>query len=174
MIAHAMLMPQLLTKESFAPFGQVIETQGSLSRVINNGFADRFECLADLDITDGGEPALSIFHARPVPLPFAIVKMEQHPRSSQAFIPLGTGRFAIVAASGVESPSASTLCVFVTNGHQGINFKRGVWHHFLLSIDQEQDFAVIDRSDPDANTNEIELPEPYSIIADFRSRREAP
>jgi len=161
------LVAEALTAEKFAPFGEVIETQGHSYRTINKGYADRFENLTDLDVTDGGKPALSIFRARPVELPFSITAMEAHPKASQGFIPIGEARFLVAVAKPSKKLKKSDIRVFVTNGRQGVNYKRGVWHHFLLVLDRQQDFIVIDRSCPDDNTNEIQLNAPYPIIADF-------
>ena len=161
------LQPLPLNRTNFKPYGDVIEIEGHKSRLINFGHADRYENLAELDLTDGGTPALSIFRARPVLLPFSIKRMERHPRSSQAFIPKGTGRFLILVAQASETLDPSKLKLFVSNGKQGVNYKRGIWHHFLMALDEEQDFIVIDRNNPDDNTKETELQIPYPIINQF-------
>lgn len=158
------LKPELLTADKFRPYGDVIETDSVAFREINHGYADRYEDLASLDVTDGGCPALSVFKARPLPMPICISKMERHPNSSQAFIPRGNGRFLIAVAKPSERFNSEELRVFVTNGRQGVNYARGVWHHFLMVLREEQEFIVIDRSDPDNNTQEIELAKPYPII----------
>ncbi len=161
------LQPIALDAESFEPFGEVIEIAGHQSRPINQGYAERFEELADLDISDGGVPALSLFQARPVALPFTVKSMECHPNASQAFIPRGNGRFLVLVASAAKTIQPEDLKLFVTNGKQGVNYRRGVWHHFLLSLEKSQEFIVIDRSDPDANTKVVELDIPYPIITSF-------
>ncbi|MDE0308639.1 MAG: allantoicase [Acidiferrobacterales bacterium] len=164
MSGSRVLVPQPLTAESFEAYGDVIETTDRPSRAINHGYADRYEHLAHLDITDGGRPALSIFRAKPLPMPLRISKMERHPNASQAFIPRGAGRFLIAVAKSSDDFDLNELKVFVTNGQQGVNYARGVWHHFLMVLREEQEFVVIDRSDPDDNTQEIELDSPYPII----------
>ena len=158
------LKPELLTAEKFRMYGEVIETAGCSFREINHGYADRYENLARLDVTDGGSPALSVFKARPLPMPICITKMERHPDASQAFIPRGNGRFLIAVAKPSEEFNPDDLRVFMTNGKQGVNYARGVWHHFLMVLWEEQEFIVIDRSEPDVNTHEIELGTPYPII----------
>ncbi len=162
------LKPVALDAKSFEPYGEVIETSGRSSRRINQGYAQRYEELVDLDVNDGGKPALSVFKARPISMPFSVSRMECHPRSSQAFIPKGNGRFLILVAKPAETFNPSDLKLFVTNGEQGVNYKRGVWHHFLMALEKPQEFIVIDRSDPDENTNEVELEIPYPIITSFK------
>ncbi len=158
------LLPQPLTAEVFRPFGDVIETANRQSRQINQGYADRYENLVDLDLTDAGQPALSIFRARPISLPFAVSQLECHPQSSQAFIPKAEGQFLVLVAEPSGRPQISDLHLFVTNGQQGINYRRGVWHHFLMVLDEEQEFIVIDRDNPDENTKEFQLQAPCPII----------
>ncbi|MBT5649407.1 MAG: ureidoglycolate lyase, partial [Rhodospirillaceae bacterium] len=51
------LFPAPLTKEVFAPFGDVIETDGAQRLSINEGTTDRFHDLAGVDVSaDGGKP----------------------------------------------------------------------------------------------------------------------
>ena len=165
------LVPEPLTQESFQPYGDVIEIENRSFRKINQSYADRYENLASLDLVEGGTPALSIFKSRPIELPFSITRMEHHPCASQAFVPIGDGKFLIAVAKRSKEFNVNDLRLFVTNGKQGVNYKRGVWHHFLLALDDEQEFIVIDRSNPDENTNEIELESPYPIIDKFALSR---
>ena len=161
------LKPRPLSADSFKPYGDVVELEGRPSRRINMGHADRFESLAELDLTEGGEPALSVFKARPISLPFHVTCMERHPSSSQLFIPKDDGRFLVLVAEGGGDFNPTKMELFISNGKQGINYHRGVWHHFLMAIEKEQEFVVIDRSNPDENTDEVELNAPYPIITSF-------
>ncbi len=140
-----------LTKAAFAPFGDVIEAEGSQSYAINDGFATRHHDLAALDLLEaGGRPLLNIFRARPWPQPICIRMLERHPLSSQAFMPLGDRPFLAVVAAPGEAPRPDEIRAFATNGRQGVNYRRGVWHHPLLVLDQAADFVVIDRGAADA------------------------
>ena len=44
-----------------------------------------------------------------------------------------------------EKPSIEKIKAFITNGEQGINYSRGVWHFPLISIKDNSQFIVIDR-----------------------------
>ncbi len=44
--------------------------------------------------------------------------------------------------------------VFLASGEQGVNYRRGVWHHPLLSLETSSDFLVIDRGGPSDNLEE--------------------
>lgn len=146
------LIARPLTREAFAPFGDVIETDGRDHFTINDGFAERFHDLANVDLAEqNGRTLLSIFRARPRPRPIAITMMERHPLSSQAFIPLSSVPFLVlVAPAGVE-PTLENLTLFRTNGRQGVNFARGVWHFPLLVEQENQEFLIVDRGGPEKN-----------------------
>lgn len=147
-----------LTKKAFAPFGDVVEAEGSEAFAINDGFATRHHDLAALDLLEaGGRPLLNIFRARPWPQPIRIRMLERHPLSSQAFVPLSDRPFLAVVAAPGEDPQPEEIRAFITNGRQGVNYRRGVWHHPLLVLGEAADFAVIDRGAADANDGNCDL-----------------
>ena len=54
-----------LTKAGFAPFGEVVETADVKPKLINEGFAERFDDLAGIDVAaEGGEVNISLFDRR--------------------------------------------------------------------------------------------------------------
>jgi len=147
-----------LTRAAFAPFGEVIETAGCDSVPINEGMAQRYHDLAAIDVGEGGgRLTLNIFHARPWPRPIQVRVMERHPLASQAFIPMLERPFLVVIAPPGPSPAPDALRAFVTNGHQGVNYRRGVWHHPLLVLDQPADLLVLDRDGSGSNLDEVSL-----------------
>ena len=151
-MARLVLTAEPLSRAAFTPFGDVIETAGSRSFEINDGFATRHHDLAQLDLLEaGGRPLLNIFHAKPWPQPIRIRLLERHPLSSQAFMPLGARPFLVVVAPPGETPAPGDIRAFLTNGRQGVNFHRGVWHHPLLVLGQDADFLVVDRGGEDEN-----------------------
>ena len=103
-------VPKKLTKDSFKPFGQVIERNEAERILINEGTTERFHDLAGIDVSaEDGSALISIFRGQPRPQPIAIRMMERHPLSSQAFIPLkDQGWFVVVASSG-DIPQVSEL-----------------------------------------------------------------
>jgi ureidoglycolate lyase len=151
------LNPEPLTAQAFAPFGDVIEASDRAERIaINYGFTTRFNDLAGIDVADGGGHAIvSLFRARPLDPPLLKV-FERHPLGSQGFMPLQGRPFLVaVAPAGAFDPAA--IRIFRAEGHQGVNYAKGVWHHFLLPLEAESDFLVIDRAGPGDNLDEIEL-----------------
>lgn len=161
------LRPQPLTAEAFAPYGEVIATEGAESFLINNGSTRRFHRLAEVQLSGPDDRAiLSIFRARRLPLPLSIRMLERHPRGSQAFVPLKGSPFLVVVAEPGESPRPESLRAFITDGSQGVNYHRGVWHHPVLCCAEEDDFLVVDRAGPGPNCDEYCFPESVEILLD--------
>ena len=158
------ILPQPLTAEAFAPFGDVIEASDRAERIpINYGHTERFNDLAGIDVAEGGGHAIvSLFRGRPLTPPLLKI-FERHPLGSQAFAPLqGQPYLVAVAPPGAFDPA--TVQVFRAEAHQGVNYRKGVWHHFLLALAAGGDFLVIDRAGPGDNLDEIELSEADQIL----------
>ncbi|HMG47969.1 MAG TPA: ureidoglycolate lyase [Allosphingosinicella sp.] len=152
-----LLTPEPLTAEAFAQFGSVIEASDDAVQLdINQGHAVRYDRLAEVDVADGGGAGtISLFRARPLEEP-VLKKFERHPLGSQSFVPLsGRPYFVAVAPAGAFDPAQIRL--FRAKGHQGVHYRKGVWHHFLLVLDADSDFLVVDRAGPGDNCEEVEL-----------------
>ena len=151
------LTPEPLTAEAFAPFGNVIQASDDAVKLdINQGKAVRYDRLAEIDVADGGGVGvINMFRARP--LDSLVLKVfERHPLGSQSFVPLSGRPFLVaVAPAGIFDPSAIRL--FEVEGHQGVHYRKGVWHHSLIALDPDSDFLVIDRAGPGDNCEEVEL-----------------
>ena len=145
-----------LSKAAFAPFGDVIETEGSAHFLINNGSTQRFDRLATVQLgTADDQAVISIFRAQALPRPLSICMLERHPLGSQAFIPLHGKPFLIVVAPPGETPGHEAVRAFLSDGRQGINYHQGVWHHPVLAIHAQDDFLVVDRKGPGNNCDEF-------------------
>nr|WP_322941081.1 ureidoglycolate lyase [Pseudomonas sp. s4] len=144
-----------LSKEAFAPFGDVIETDGSDFFMINNGSTRRYHKLATVQTAQPEDQAIiSIFSAEALEMPVTIRMLERHPLGSQAFIPLLGHPFLIVVAPLGDAPVSGSVRAFLSNGRQGVNYHRGVWHHPVLTIEKRDDFLVVDRSGSGNNCDE--------------------
>ena len=150
------LTPNLLTKAAFAPYGDIIEKDGAKHFPINNGNTERYHDLAHIDVCDGGNghPIINIFHAQPLNYPLDIHFVERHPLGSQAFIPMGDQPFYLIVAAAGDHVEPANLKAFVTNGMQGINYHKGIWHHPIMAQGQACDFIVIDRGGDGINCDE--------------------
>ena len=151
------LKPVALTKENFAGYGDVIEIEHHRDiRDINYGMTKRYHNLANLDLlSNSGQPLFNIFNSSPVALPFKVNGIERHPLSSQLFYPLSNQPFLVLVAGPDTLPSPNDLKLFITNGSQGINYHKNIWHHYLLTLHQIANFIVVDRGGPEKNCDEF-------------------
>ena len=147
---------QPLTRDSFRPYGDVVEVGGSRHYPINQGWAERYADMAKLDLlAEGGAPNVGIVRAKSRQFPLQVKLMERHPKSSQLFIPLVARPFLVLVALPADRPE--NIIAFKTMAGQGINYGRGVWHHPLIALDQSTDFLVVDRHGKDENCDEVSL-----------------
>ncbi len=147
-----------LTQEAFAPFGDVIQKEGHFPEEINYGHTRKYAGLARVDVGDEKSTAMvHIYRSRPVSLPFRVEVMEYHPLGSQAFIPLHSHPFLVIVAPPAETLPFKSIQGFFTNGEQGVNLNKAVWHHYQLSLDETCDYLVIERDGPGVNTIEQHL-----------------
>ena len=140
------LIPEKLTENNFADFGEVVSIHNKESKTINNGFASKYSDVALLDTNEEqGHTSVHIFVAKSRQFPLHISMLEKHPFFSQTFIPRHSSPFVVVVAPPAERPSIEKLKAFITNGDQGISYSRGVWHFPLISMNDNSQFIVIDR-----------------------------
>jgi ureidoglycolate lyase len=153
----ALLTVELLTREAFAPFGGVIELDHAQHFAINDGTAERYHDLANVDVCEhGGRPLISVFRGQPRRLPFEVKMLERHPLGSQAFIPIDKRPYVVVVAQEREL-HPEKLRTFITRGWQGVNYAKGIWHHPLIALEEVTDFLVVDRGGKGDNLEEWTL-----------------
>ena len=154
---------QPLSKEAFAPFGQVLTIEGAHHYAINDGMTERFHDLADVEIGGpNGRTLISIFHGQPYRLPLALKMVERHPLGSQAFMPLHSRPFLVVVAPDADGVPGTPLA-FLTAPGVGVNIGRNVWHGVLTPLEEAGDFLVVDRGGDGNNLEEYFFEAPYVI-----------
>lgn len=152
-----------LTREAFAPFGDVIETENAHSFPINGGKCTRYHDLAKIETAgDKARPMISLVRGEPYPLPLKLTMVERHPLGSQAFIPLTDNPFLVVV-SGETNEGPSEPIAFRTAPGQGVNIARNVWHGILTPLEDVSDFAVVDRGGEGVNLEEHFFEEPFLL-----------
>jgi len=155
------LIINALNEKLFTPFGDILTTQAEPTVMINQGNCARYSDLASLDFSDG-QAGISVFHAKPYASPLTLSMMERHPEGSQAFLPLSEDPFVVVVAAD-KNGEPDKPNVFITNGQQGVNYHRNVWHGVLTPIRGNGLFAVVDRIGPGKNLQEHWFDTPFLI-----------
>lgn len=144
-----------LTKDNFAPFGDVISVQGSDHFLINDGSTERYHDLAKIELLNDGKPLINIFRATPLDYPLKVKLVERHPLGSQAFIPMNGGPYLVLVAPAGENVRPEDLEAFIATGDQGVNYHAGTWHHPVLAVNEVSDFIVVDRGGDGHNCDEL-------------------
>ena len=158
------ITPKKITKENFAKFGELITTDDIKPISINDGYAKRFDGIANLDTSkDNGEATISIFSALKRTFPMKIDMMEQHPLGSQAFIPMKETTFLSFVAPNGDKPDLAKIEAFIIPPGLGVNYKAGTWH-FPLIATEDMNFLVVDRKGPGDNLKVQKLEENQVIL----------
>ena len=150
-----------LTREAFAPFGEVLDVAGQPDKIINQGLCGRYHDRADVDVVDG-KVGISLFKAQARQFPITLDMMERHPEGSQAFLPMSFNPFVVVVAPD-EDGTPGQPRAFITTAGQGINYARGTWHGVLTPIHAPGIFAVVDRIGEGPNLQEHWFETPFII-----------
>jgi len=145
------IIPNKITKDNFSYFGDIISTKDVKPIDINEGYAKRFDDLANIDISNSeGKAIVSIFSALKRNFPMKIDMMEKHPLGSQAFIPMKETTFLVLVAPQGDKPDINMIKSFIVPPGIGINYKPGIWHFPLIST-VDMNFLVVDRKGPGNN-----------------------
>jgi len=137
--------PKPITQKNFSKFGDMITTNNIKPTEINNGYAKRFDGIANLNTSkNGGETTISIFSALKRSFPMKIEMMEKHPLGSQAFIPMKDTTFLVFVAPQDNKLNLNKIESFVVPPGIGVNYNPGTWHFPLIST-ENMNFLVVDR-----------------------------
>jgi ureidoglycolate lyase len=152
-----------LTRAAFAPFGDVIETDGAQHYPINAGMCERYHDLARVETAGpNARQLISIGVGNPYSLPLRLKMVERHPLGSQAFIPLSPEPFLVIVAAD-ENGIPGIPRAFMTNGGQGVNYPINTWHGVLTPVGQEQRFLIVDRGGDGDNLEEFFFEEAFIV-----------
>ncbi len=155
-----------LTAEAFAPYGMVVDIgkSGAEAEKINEGHTLKFADLLALDCDrQGGRVSVHLYRSKARRLPLEIRGLERHPLGSQAFWPLSGRPYVVVVAPPGPEPEGARVRAFLAQGQQAIQYHRGTWHHYQISLEADSDYLVIDRTGPGKNCDEMELEAPIII-----------
>ncbi len=137
-VVERVLIARPLTAEAFGRYGEVVEHRGDTRRVRVSGAFETTET--------GREPALWVSRTgEAATWPVRIQELERHPRSAQTFLPLDGAPYLVVVAPDAPDggPDPARMEAFVASAHQGVLYRRNVWHHGLSVFRAGAQFAVI-------------------------------
>lgn len=158
------LSPVPITAERFAPYGDVIQTSSDSKAAMNDAHFDRFSDLATVD-AEGRHASISIARCKvATSLPYRFDMVERHPLGTQAFVPLSRFKFFVVVAPAAESVEPEDLRAFATNGGQGVNYHKGVWHMPMIALEDGQEFLIVDRGAGSENCDEHYFSDPIMLL----------
>jgi ureidoglycolate lyase len=150
--------PQLLSREAFAAFGDVIDIPDEPGRTYYD------DALGNL--RPGARASLSaILKAETPERPLRADLLERHEFSSQTFVPVDVARWLIVVAphAATGGPDRAGVRAFIANGKQGVTYKPNTWHHGLTVLDRPGRFAVFMWLDGSKGDEEFVPVEPFTI-----------
>jgi ureidoglycolate lyase len=131
------ITPQPLTKEAFAPYGDVIDLPSQAGRTYYE------DALGNL--RPDARPSLSVSLKPETPdRPLTAELLERHEFSSQTFIPVDVARWLVVVAphAAQGGPDTKAVRAFIATGQQGVTYRPNTWHHGLTTLDRPGRFAV--------------------------------
>ena len=161
---ETIIKPKPINKSNFSGFGDVISTKDLNPIDINNGYAKRYDNIANLNTSkDNGETTISIFSALKREFPMKIDMMEKHPLGSQAFIPMKETTFLVFVAPEGEKPDLNKIESFIVPPGIGVNYKIDIWHFPLIST-EDMNFLVVDRKGSGENLDIFNLDKEKIIL----------
>ena len=152
------IVPQPLTPEAFAPFGDVIAVPTAAGRTYYE------DALGNL--RPGARPSLSVSQREPtLERPVRAELLERHEFSSQTFMPLDVGRWLILVAPHAPAggPDRAKVKAFIADGSQGVTYRANTWHHGLTVLDRPGRFAVFMFRDGGTGDEEFVPVEPFTV-----------
>ncbi|MFY0610351.1 MAG: ureidoglycolate lyase [Hyphomicrobiaceae bacterium] len=158
------IMATELTKEAFAPFGDIIEVRGAPDKLINAGLCGRYHDLATLDFDQSGRVGISLFYSKPIELPMQLALVERHPLGSQCFIPMSGSSYLVVVGQD-DKGTPGNFRAFLARPDQGVNYHRNTWHGTLMPLAHSACFTVVDWIGESKNLEEFHFSSPIEILA---------
>jgi ureidoglycolate lyase len=123
------LKAQPMTRESFAPFGVLIDSRGSV----------------EIDL---GQGAPSMTGTTAEPREFRFDFMARHRRTMQVFSPLVSSKWIIAVAppNEADAPEVERVAAFFIDGRLPYAYHKGTWHTPPFPIGEWASYLVVDRS----------------------------
>ncbi|RZK83572.1 MAG: ureidoglycolate hydrolase, partial [Methylobacterium sp.] len=107
-------------------------------------------------LIENGRPAvpvnLALIRSEPWSDRVPVTRLERHPQSSQAFLPLAVAAYVVVVAPDRNGrPDEAQMRAFRVPGHIGLNYRTGAWHAHMMTLDAPGTFAMLVHEDGSAD-----------------------
>ena len=140
-----------INNQNFKKFGDLISIKEKNYDEINKKTTNSFFDLANIQIKgEDKRSRLNIFEAKQRIFPLQINMLENHPYSSQVFLPFLNTTFLVLVAPIAIKPNLDEIEIFKVSDGDGINFNPKVWHFPLISLDNAK-YITIDKKDAQNN-----------------------
>ena len=140
-----------INNQNFKKFGDLISIKEKNYDEINKNTTKSFFDLANIQIEgEDKRSRLNIFEAKQRIFPLQINMLENHPYSSQVFLPFLNTTFLVLVAPIARKPNLDEIEIFKVSDGDGINFHPKVWHFPLISLDNAK-YVTIDKKDAQNN-----------------------
>ncbi|WP_375466034.1 ureidoglycolate lyase [uncultured Methylobacterium sp.] len=129
-----------IATDAFAPFGDLL---------VAPALGPRQDRAAAIENGRAGVPLnVALVRSEPSSGLMPLTRMERHPHSSQAFLPLAVGSYLVVVAPDRDGrPDEAALRAFRVPGHAGINYRAGAWHAHMMTATEPGTFAMLVHED---------------------------
>jgi ureidoglycolate lyase len=119
---------QPMTREAFAPYGEIIGERGPI----------------DVDL-DGGSSSFVAQTVEKRPMVFDF--LGRHRRTEQVFSPLGGTKsvLAVAMPTDDDTPDPNKMAAFLVDGSCAFKLHRGTWHTSAFPLKDSASFLVVDR-----------------------------
>ena len=140
-----------INNQNFKKFGDLISIKEKNYDEINKKTTNSYFDLANIQIEgEDKRSRLNIFEAKQRIFPLQINMLENHPYSSQVFLPFLNTTFLVLVAPIAIKPNLDEIEIFKVSDGDGINFNPKVWHFPLISLDNAK-YITIDKKDAQNN-----------------------
>ena len=140
-----------INNKNFKKFGDLVSIKEKNYDEINKKTTNSFFDLANIQIEgEDKRSRLNIFEAKQRIFPLQINMLENHPYSSQVFLPFLNTTFLVLVAPISIKPNLDEIEIFKVSDGDGINFNPKVWHFPLISLDNAK-YITIDKKDAQTN-----------------------
>jgi ureidoglycolate lyase len=131
-----MLTSLPISANGLAPFATLLASDGS-PRIDFPAAAERGQ--------EAVQPSLCVLRVAPVPASgLSFARMERHPHTAQAFMPLTVGRWIVVVAPDAAGvPDAGRARAFLAGPGDAIVYHRNAWHAAITVFDRPADIAMM-------------------------------